>query len=319
MLVFRGLPSHAQMPSVLTIGNFDGVHRGHLALLRQLVRCARERAMPATVLTFEPHPREFFTPEAAPPRLSRLREKLELMSEAGVDRVYVLRFDQALAKLEAEAFIERILVRSLATRHLLIGDDFCFGRSRRGNFPLLTAQGAIFGFSVAAMPTLNFEGERVSSSAVRCALIAGDLEHAERLIGRSYSMSGRVIHGDKIGRTIGFPTANIQIKRNRAALGGIFTVTVEGIASAPWPGVASLGVRPTITHSGKPRLEVFLLDFDGDIYGRHLRVHFLHKQRDEQKFASLEALTDAIRQDCATARDILAQHRIPVPGSGIAT
>jgi len=313
MLVFRGLPDRAEVSSVLTIGNFDGVHRGHQALLRLLVREARERAMPATVLTFEPHPREFFAPESAPPRLSRLREKLELMAEAGVDRVYVLRFNQELASLEAEEFVERILVKSLGTRHLLIGDDFCFGRGRRGNFKLLSELGETWGFRVEAMPTLDFEGERVSSSAVREALIAGDLEHAERLIGRPYIMSGRVIHGDKIGRTIGFPTANIQIKRNRAALSGIFTVTVDGVGDRPWPGVASLGVRPTVTNSGQARLEVYLLDFDGELYGRHVRVHFLHKQRDEQKFASLEALTDAIRQDCAIAREILAQHRIPMP------
>lgn len=298
---------------MLTIGNFDGVHRGHQALLQLLVREARERALPATVLTFEPHPREFFAPESAPPRLSRLREKLELMAEAGVDRVYILRFDAQFAALEAQQFIERILVRSLGVRHLLIGDDFCFGRGRAGNFDLLRQAGETWGFGVEAMPTLDFAGERVSSSAVREALIAGDIEHAERLIGRPYTMSGRVIHGNKLGRTLGFPTANVQIKRNRAALAGIFTVTVGGIGATPWPGVASLGVRPTVTKNGVAQLEVYLFGFSGEIYGRHVQVHFLHKQRDEEKFASLEALKIAIDRDCEVAKEILAQHRIPVP------
>ncbi len=315
MLVFRGFPDRAEVSSVLTIGNFDGVHRGHQALLRLLVSEARERAMPATVLTFEPHPREFFTPEAAPPRLSRLREKIELMAEFGVDRVHVLRFNEALATIPAEAFVERILQRGLGMRHLLIGDDFCFGRGRRGNFDLLSRMGETHGFRVEAMPTLDCEGERVSSSAVRETLIAGDLERAEILIGRPYTMSGRVIHGDKIGRTLGFPTANIQINRNRAALAGIFTVTVDGLAEQPWPGVASLGIRPTVTNSGAARLEVHLFGFEGEIYGRHVRVHFLHKQRDEMKFESLEALTAAIQQDCVNAREVLAQHRIPVPAA----
>jgi riboflavin kinase/FMN adenylyltransferase len=315
MLVFRGLPDRAEQSSVLTIGNFDGVHRGHQALLQLLVQQARTRALPATVLTFEPHPREFFAPESAPPRLSRLREKLELMAECGVDRVHVLRFNKAFASLDASAFIERVLVRGLATRHLLIGDDFRFGRERTGDFAMLQAAGAAHGFSVEAMPTLEIAGERVSSSAVRDALIAGDIEHAERLIGRPYTMSGRVMHGDKLGRTIGFPTVNIQINRNRAPLAGIYAVTVDGIADSPWPGVASLGVRPTITKNGAARLEVYLLDFAGDLYGRHLRVHFLHKQRDEQKFGSLAELTAAIARDCENAREILARHRIEVPAA----
>lgn len=298
---------------MLTIGNFDGVHRGHQALLERLVRTARECALPATVLTFEPHPREFFAPDSAPPRLSRLREKLELLAEAGVDRVFIIPFNAALAALEAEAFIEQVLVRALGTRHLLIGDDFCFGRARRGNFAMLQEAGKSLGFQVESMPTLVFEGERVSSSAVREALMAGDLEHAERLIGRPYTMSGRVMHGDKLGRTLGFPTANIQIKRSKSPLMGIFTVTVDGLAETPWPGVASLGVRPTVTNSGRATLEVFLFDFDGDLYGRHLRVNFLHKQRDEARFDSLEALKTAIWRDCDIAREILAQRRIQVP------
>ena len=315
MLVFRGLPDRAEQSSVLTIGNFDGVHRGHQALLQLLVQQARARALPATVLTFEPHPREFFAPESAPPRLSRLREKLELMAECGVDRVHVLRFNKAFASLDAPAFIERVLVRGLATRHLLIGDDFRFGRKRTGDFAMLQRFGAGHGFSVEAMPTLEIDGERVSSSAVRDALIAGDIEHAERLIGRPYTMSGRVMHGDKLGRTIGFPTVNIQINRNRAPLAGIYTVTVDGVNGKAWPGVASLGVRPTVTKNGAARLEVYLLDYAGDLYGRHLRVHFLHKQRDEQKFGSLAELTAAIALDCENAREILARHRIEMPAA----
>ena len=313
MLVFRGLPDRAERSSVLTIGNFDGVHRGHQALLKLLVQEARARALPATVLTFEPHPREFFAPESAPPRLSRLREKIDLMAECGVDRVHVLHFNAALASLDAQAFIARILVQGLGTQHLLIGDDFRFGRHRSGDFAMLQRVGAEQGFDVEAMPTMETEGERISSSAVREALIAGDIEHAEALIGRPYTMSGRVMHGDRIGRTIGFPTVNIQLNRNRAALAGIYTVTVDGVGDRPWPGVASLGVRPTITKNGAARLEVYLLGFKGDLYGRLLRVHFLHKQRDEQKFGSLAELTSAIERDCDIAKGILARHRIEVP------
>ena len=310
MQVFRGIPERAAQSSVLTIGNFDGVHRGHQALLQMLTAKARALALPAVVLTFEPHPREYFAPADAPARLASLREKLLLLAASGVDRVHVCRFDARLAALSAEQFIERILVHGLGVRHLIIGDDFRFGARRQGDFGLLQAQGASFGFGVESMPTLDVEGERVSSSAVRAALSEGDLAHAACLLGRPYSIAGRVIHGDKLGRTLGYPTANIQMKHRKPALSGVFAVAMEGLASASVPGVASVGLRPTVTSSGRPTLEVNLFDWDRDCYGAHLRVHFLHKQRDERKFDSLDALAAQIARDADQARAWFAANPI---------
>lgn len=306
MQVFRGIPAHAEQSSVLTIGNFDGVHLGHQALLRLLRDKARACGLPAVVLTFEPHPREFFTPAETPARLASLREKLLLLEAAGVDRVHVCRFDQRLAGLSAEDFIEKLLVRGLSVRHLIIGDDFRFGRGRKGDFALLQAAGESFGFRVQAMPTLDVAGERVSSSALRAALAEGDMSHAARLLGRPYSIAGRVMHGDKIGRAIGFPTANIQLKHRRPALCGVYAVSVEGAGPRPLPGAASIGVRPTVSDAGRATLEVHLLDFDGDLYTAHLRVNFLHKLRDEAKYDSLEALTAQIGRDVAATRAYFA-------------
>jgi len=310
MQVFRGIPEHAAQSSVLTIGNFDGVHRGHQALLKLLTDKARALALPAVVLTFEPHPREYFSPADAPARLASLREKLLLLAAAGVDRVHVCRFDARFAALSADEFIDRILVRGAGVRYLIIGDDFRFGAKRRGDFALLQAEGASRGFTVEAMPTLDVEGERASSSAVRQALADGDLDHAARLLGRPYSIAGRVMHGDKIGRRLGYPTANIQMKHRRPALSGVFAVAVEGLAPTPVPGVASIGVRPTITDAGRPTLEVHLFDWNRDCYGAHLRVHFLHTQRDEAKFDSLDALTAQIARDADDARAWFAQNPI---------
>jgi riboflavin kinase / FMN adenylyltransferase len=310
MQVFRGIPEHAAQSSVLTIGNFDGVHRGHQALLKLLTDKARALALPAVVLTFEPHPREYFSPADAPARLASLREKLLLLAACGVDRVHVCRFDARFAALSADEFIDRILVRGAGVRYLIIGDDFRFGAKRRGDFALLQAEGASRGFAVEAMPTLDVEGERASSSAVRMALAEGDLDHAARLLGRPYSIAGRVMHGDKIGRRLGYPTANIQMKHRRPALSGVFAVAVEGLAPTPVPGVASIGVRPTITDAGRPTLEVHLFDWNRDCYGAHLRVHFLHKQRDEAKFDSLDALTAQIGRDADDARAWFAQNPI---------
>ena len=310
MQVFRGIPERALQSSVLTIGNFDGVHRGHQALLKMLTDKARSLALPAVVLTFEPHPREYFSPASAPARLASLREKLLLLAACSVDRVHVCRFDARFAAVTADEFIERILVRGLGTRHLIIGDDFRFGAKRRGDFALLKAEGASRCFAVEAMPTLDVEGERVSSSAVRQALAEGDVDHAARLLGRPYSIAGRVIHGDKIGRKLGYPTVNIQMKHRRPALAGIFAVSVEGLAPHPVAGVASIGVRPTVTDSGRPTLEVHLFDWERDCYGAHLRVHFLNKQRDEAKFSSLDALTAQIARDAAEARAWFAQNPI---------
>jgi riboflavin kinase/FMN adenylyltransferase len=306
MLVFRTIPEQATTSSVLAIGNFDGVHLGHQALLTRLEAKARELGLPASVMTFEPHPRELFTPEQAPARLTSLREKLGLLEASGVDRTYVVHFSRKLATLTAEEFIERVLVGGLAVRHLIIGDDFRFGRGRGGDFAMLQQAGIEHGFGVEAMHTIDLGGERVSSSAVRETLAEGDLEHAARLLGRPYRISGRVVHGDKIGRGIGFPTANIQLKRKRVPLMGVFTVMVSGLGERDLPGAASLGVRPTVDQRRKPVLEVHLLDFDRDIYGSHVAVHFLHKLRDEMKFESLEALKAQIARDVATARDYFA-------------
>jgi riboflavin kinase/FMN adenylyltransferase len=306
MQVFRGVPERATTSTVLTIGNFDGVHLGHRALLGELMAMARELALPATVLTFEPHPRELFAPDQAPARLASMRDKLELLAECGVDRVHVCRFDRKLAGLTAEQFIERILVRGLSVRHLIIGDDFRFGKARGGDFTLLQNAGHAHRFVVEAMRTVDFGGLRVSSSAVRDALAAGDIERAELLLGRPFVIAGRVMDGKKIGRTIGFPTANIQVRRKRLPLSGVFAVTVSGIDSVPLAGAANIGVRPTVAEGLKPVLEVHLLDFDRDIYGAHVDVNFLHKLRAEAKFDSLDSLKAQIARDVADVRAFFA-------------
>jgi riboflavin kinase/FMN adenylyltransferase len=308
MLVFRGVPERATTSTVLTIGNFDGVHRGHRALLAELTAKARELALPAAVLTFEPHPRELFAPDQAPARLASLRDKFELLAECGVDRVHVCRFTRKLAALTAGEFIENILVRGLSVRHLIIGDDFRFGKGRTGDFAMLQQAGHEHRFAVEAMHTVDFGGVRVSSSAVREALATGDIERAEQLLGRAFVIAGRVMDGKKIGRTIGFPTANIQVRRKRLPLSGVFAVTVSGIDSKPLPGAANIGVRPTLAEGLKPVLEVHLLDFDRDIYGMHVDVNFLHKLRDEAKFDSLDALKTQIARDVAAVRDFFKTH-----------
>ena len=306
MLVFRTLPERAATPTVLTIGNFDGLHLGHRAMLERLAAKAREMKLPAAVMTFEPHPRELFTPDQAPARLTSMREKLALLESCGVDRTYVCRFDRKLAALTADQFIDDVLVRGLGVRHVIIGDDFRFGRGRSGDFAMLERAGVAKGFSCEAMHTVEVEGERVSSSAVREALAAGDLEHAARLLGRPYVIAGRVVHGGKIGRQLGYPTANIQLKRKRLALTGVFAVTVSGLDKRHLPGAASLGVRPTLGQGLKPVLEVHLFDFEREIYGAHVTVHFLHKLRDEARFESLDLLKAQIARDVAATRAYFA-------------
>ncbi|TAH41664.1 MAG: bifunctional riboflavin kinase/FAD synthetase [Betaproteobacteria bacterium] len=313
MQVVRGIPSQADRPAVLTIGNFDGVHRGHQALLKLLTDKARAMGLQAVVLTFEPHPREYFAPADAPARLASLREKLLLLAASGVDRVHVCRFDTAFAAQPPRSFIDDILVRGLDVRHLFIGDDFCFGARRQGDFAMLQEAGRTHGFGVESMITLSVEGERVSSSAVRDALAEGDLDHAARLLGRAYSIAGRVVHGDKLGRQLGFPTANVQLKHRRPALSGVFAVSVEGLGAQRVGGVANIGVRPTATDIPRPRLEVHLFDWQQECYGAHLRVHFLHKLRNEQKFESLDALKTQIRIDADAARAWLARYSHPTP------
>jgi len=298
----------------LTIGNFDGVHRGHRAMLDRVVAKTRELALPCMVLTCEPHPREFFSPSAAPARLSRLREKLELIAEAGIQRTHVLRFGAQLAALAADRFIEDVLVRGLGMRWLLVGRDFRFGARRAGDFALLESAAARLGFGLEAMPEVLHGGERVSSSGVRAALAAGDLARARQLLGRAYSMSGRVAHGEKLGRTLGFPTANIVLRR-RPPLAGIFAVEAEleetriGETRNVLRGVASVGRRPTVKENAPPLLEVHLFDWSGDLYGRHLRVKFLAKLRDEKKYDGLDALRSAIARDVAQAKDYFKRNR----------
>ena len=287
----------------LTIGNFDGVHRGHRAMLARLVTKARELKLACSVLTFEPHPREFFAPASAPARLSRLREKLELIAEAGVDRTHVLRFGSQLAALSPERFVEDVLLRGLGVRWLLVGRDFRYGARRAGDFAALQSAAQKQGFGLEAMNDVVEAGQRVSSSGVRAALAAGDLAGAARLLGRRYSMSGRVAHGEKLGRTLGFPTANIVLRRT-PPLAGIFVVEAElEETHKVLRGVASVGRRPTVRENAPPLLEVHLFDWQGDLYGRHLRVTFLQKLRDEKKYGGLDALKSAIAQDAAQAKD----------------
>lgn len=307
MLVFRDVPGRADVASVVTVGNFDGVHRGHKALLARLVTCARARGLPAVVVTFEPHPREFFAPDSSPARLSALREKLALLEACGVDRVHVIRFNLRWAALSPEQFVQDVLVRGLGVAHLVIGDDFRFGSGRGGDFAMLVRAGDVFGFGVEAMHTVAVREERASSSLVREALLAGNLEHAADLLGRPYCIAGRVVHGDKIGRQLGYHTANVALKRRKVPLEGVYTVTASGQGlgggEVEWPGVASVGTRPTVDGRGKMVLEVHLFDFDGELYQSHLTVNFLHKLRDQKRFNGLDALRRAIAQDVAEARN----------------
>ena len=301
MRVFRGFSRPVPGPTALAIGNFDGVHRGHAALLNRLVDAAQNAGLPATILTFEPHPREFFAPASAPARLTTLREKLELLADAGVAQVMVCRFNAGFAALSAQQFVDSVLVNGLRTRHLIIGDDFRFGKGRAGDFSMLQTAGELSGFSVEAMGSVTLDGGRVSSSSVRQALAAGDMELAAALLGRPYVIDGSVRHGEKVGRQLGFATANIRIKHNPLPMSGVFAVEVSGIDGHLLPGVANLGIRPTVGGI-RPILEVHLFDFDRDIYGAHLSVRFVHKLRNEQRFPNLDALKAQIALDAVAAR-----------------
>lgn len=302
MRIFRKIPVASEGPVALTIGNFDGVHRGHQAMVARLEAAADARGLPACVMTFEPHPREFFTPAEAPARLAPLREKAERLAALGVDRLYVCRFDAAFARQSPEAFVRDVLVRGLGVRWLLVGDDFRFGAKRAGDVALLQRLAPEWGMEVESMETVVIDGVRASSTAVREALAAGDLECAWRLLGRPYAITGRVVGGDRLGRQLGFPTANIHMSLNRPPLSGIFVVEAHGLGPAPVRGAASLGVRPTVTQSNRYTLEVFLLDFDRDIYGRRVRIDFLRKLREEEKYDSIAALQAQIARDVEATR-----------------
>jgi riboflavin kinase/FMN adenylyltransferase len=309
MQVFRGIPARADKPIALTIGNFDGVHLGHRAMIDRLAEAARPLGLPVSVMTFEPQPQEFFAPDQAPARLTSLREKLELLAAAGVDRTYVFRFGFGLAQLGADEFVSRILRDGLAVKRLLVGDDFRFGARRAGDINLLKQAAPESGFEVEAMPSVVAGGARVSSTAVRACLEQGDLDGAQLLLGRRYAIEGRVVQGDQLGAKLGYPTANVRLDRLRAPLSGIFVVEVTGLAAEPWPGVASLGVRPTVKERGRPTLEVHLFDFAARLYGRRIGVRFLEKLRDEQKFSGLDALVEQMHRDAAAARSYFARHR----------
>ena len=307
MLLTHGASAAPLPPVALTVGNFDGIHRGHQAMLQRLLAGARTHGVQSCVLTFEPHPREFFAAQAAPTRLTSLREKLELLAAHGVERTHVQRFDRRFAALAPEAFVEEVLAKRLKARWLLIGEDFRFGAKRAGDLALLKNLGPRYGYEIEILPAVARAGARVSSSAVRAALAAGDLAAAEDLLGRPYSISGRVVHGRKLGRELGFATANVQLKHNRPPLTGIYAARVYGVATSSRPAVVSLGVRPTITASGRAVLEVHLFDFSGDLYGAHMRVEFLHKIRDEEKYPDLGALKAQIERDVQAARTFLLE------------
>jgi len=319
MRVFSGFhhPGVAEA-CALTIGNFDGVHRGHQAMLALLRSEAQHRGLPSCVLTFEPHPRDYFAraagkPELAPARIATLRDKLGELERCGVDQVIVLRFDQALASLSAEAFIVDMLVRGLGAKYILVGDDFRFGAKRAGDYAMLDAAGPAQGFDVARMKSYEVHGLRVSSSAVRQALAAGDMAQVESLLGRTYSISGHVTHGRKLGRELGFRTLNLRFAHAKSAAMGIYAVRTHGLGEQPLDGVASLGVRPTVEDAGRVLLEVHCLDWPARLgaeggYGKLVRVELLHKLRDEARFDGLEALTAAIQQDAQDARACLASY-----------
>jgi riboflavin kinase / FMN adenylyltransferase len=295
---------HARPDSdtAIAVGSFDGVHRGHAALLARVVASARERGLASAVLTFEPLPREFLAPAGAPGRLTSLAERLAAIADTGIERVFVQRFDRRFASLTAEAFHER-LRNHYRARWVGVGENFLYGAGRKGNATVLAAAGARLGFEVDAMPALASDGERISSTRVRAALACGDFAEARRLLGRPYSICGRVVQGDKRGRGLGFPTANLRLARPKPALQGIFAVKCHGAATRGLEGVASLGINPAVKVGGPAALEAFLFDFSGDLYGRRLSIEFLKKLREEANFASLDELAAQIRRDCDAARE----------------
>ena len=309
MLVLRHPPASAAQPTALTIGNFDGVHLGHRAMVERVARVARERGLRACVMTFEPHPREFFAPDQAPTRLTSLREKLELLAGLGVEQTLVCRFDFDFARITAEEFVERIVVRGLGARYVLVGDDFRFGARRGGDFDLLAAEARRHGFEAERMPSVEVDGVRASRTEVRPRLSAGDMGGSARLRGCLSSITGRVVQGDRLGRELGFPTANVRMQHNRPPVMGIFAVEVAGLGGDPLPGAASLGLRPTVHSGARPVLEVHLLDFSGDIYGRRVQVRFLKKLRDEEKYPDLAALTAAIARDVEQVKRYFVSRR----------
>jgi len=289
--IFRHIPA-SSTPQAIAIGNFDGMHLGHQALLRQLIAFTQTYKITPAVMTFEPHPREFFMPQNAPARLASMREKLEYFAECGVQRVYVQRFNQAFATQSPAAFMQ-VLRQQLNANVVMVGEDFCFGAKRAGSVQTLIEHG----FNVIPLPEVQLQGERVSSTLLRNALAAGELVKAHTLLGRPYSISGKVVHGAKLGRQLGYPTANVHMRHERPALTGVYAVKLNNL-----PAVANLGNRPTLEGIPKLKLEVHVFDFNGDLYDQHVHVQFFHKLRDEQKFAELDALKAQIALDALQAK-----------------
>ena len=321
MQVFRGFQHPTVAPAcALTIGNFDGVHAGHQAMLALLRAEAQRRRVPSCVLTFEPHPRDYFAktlqqPDLAPARVGTLRDKLEGLAQCGVDQTIVLPFNARLAAQSPDSFIRTVLVQGLGVRYVLVGDDFRFGAKRAGDYAMLDAAGSAQGFDVARMNSYEVHGLRVSSSAVRQALAEGDMAQAAKLLGRPYAISGHIVHGRKLGRELGFRTLNMRFAHWKPAASGIFVVLVHGLAAQALPGVANLGVRPSLdpddVNGGRVLLETHCLDWPASLgaegaYGKIARVELLHKLHDELKYEGLDALTRGIHQDCDDARAWLA-------------
>ena len=321
MKVFRGFRnSRLAAHCALTIGNFDGVHRGHQAMLALLKSEARHRGVPSCVMTFEPHPRDYFAavankPDLAPPRIATLRDKLTELAACGVDQAVVLPFSAQLASQQPEDFINDVLIKGLGVKYVLVGDDFRFGAKRAGGYAMLDAAGQALGFDVARMNSYEVQSTRVSSSAVRQALSAGDMAQAASLLGRPYSISGHVVHGRKLGRDLGFRTLNLRFSHWNPAANGIFAVHVFGLDTEPLAGVANLGIRPSIdpndVNGGRVLLETYCLDWPQPLgaeggYGKIVRVELLHKLHDELKYDSLDALKKGIAKDCNDARAFFA-------------
>ena len=303
--------SFGERKSVVTIGSFDGVHLGHQAILEQVIEKANELDATSVVMTFEPQPQEYFSAEKAPARLMRLRDKVETLTEFGVDQVVCLQFNSKLRNFTAEQFVRSLLVDGLGVKQLIVGDDFRFGCDRRGNFEMLVEMGRVLNFNVQDTQTIEIDGERVSSTLIRGLLEQANFAYAKKLLGRTFSIKGRVFYGQQLGRKLGFPTANMQLNRYRAPLSGVYAVMVEidGF-SGKFQGAANVGVRPTVGDLVKPILEVHLLDFDKDIYGKRINVEFLHKVRDEQKFTTVDNLVTYIQQDVKKIRQWFAEKHL---------
>jgi riboflavin kinase/FMN adenylyltransferase len=312
--VYRGVPVPGQrLACALAIGNFDGVHQGHRALLQQVVHAASQRQLVPAAMTFEPHPREFLAAATAPARISSLRDKIAGLRDCGIRRVFVMPFRHTLASLDAQRFIDDILVAGCQARWIMVGDDFHFGARRTGNLALLQANASRGGFEVNSLGAVLHHGQRISSSLVRSALGNGQLDLARQLLGQPYHMSGHVIHGAKLGRQIGFPTINMPLgHRRHPAVHGIFAVRVHGLGPVR-NGVASAGFRPTVDQAGRWLLETHLFDFNQDVYGHLVDIEFVHKLRDEEKFDSIDTMTRAIRNDARQARDLLSS--LPLTGT----